>query len=29
MQDTWIKNAASKGVDGKAAIAYYRSQAFN
>ncbi len=29
MRDTWVKAAASKGVDGNAAIKYYRSQAFN
>jgi len=29
MRDTWVKAAAAKGVDGDAAIAYYRSQAFN
>jgi len=29
MRDTWIKAAAAKSVDGNAAIAYYRSQAFN
>jgi len=29
MEAAWIKGAAERGVDGKAAIAYYRSQAFN
>lgn len=29
MQETWVKAAATRGVDGNAAIKYYRSQAFN
>ena len=29
MRETWVKAAATRGVDGDAAIKYYRSQAFN